>query len=317
MEAGEIIFLGVSGLIGVIAVILTYTRFRYSWIVFVIAFPWLYLGIFYPRIEGLRGQPLYAVIFILLFATSVFAVIRWYYKRPHKNTHIYTIVLLLILCSQFPLYNRYKEGADRARCILQMITFNKLVYSYSGMNEIHYWDVIDTSEIFNNYLSGEPVCPSGGRYEWAKFFHKEPTPLVACSIPKHHLAFDVESVEGKPQTRPRMRVVLHKMFDANSGELSGNIGGQDKKLNEKEVKIVTLALKTATFTRWASVGEEFLTSATPSVYYFKFLHPSNNGDNSAMLSGDGKTLMWNASVFELSDEAAQQLLEVFNKPGWK
>lgn len=170
IDLTEILIMGVPGLVGVIAVILSYTRFRYSWIVFVCAVPTFYLAVFYFDVVGLEDielHPQIIFIFSLLLATGVFALVRWYYKRPHKNTLVYSGVLVLLLCILFFLGNLYREGADRSKCILQMSTLEKLVVSHGGMYEINPGRPFDAADLVEKeYLPKAYTCPAGGTYTY-------------------------------------------------------------------------------------------------------------------------------------------------------
>ncbi|NOX98454.1 MAG: DUF4190 domain-containing protein [Verrucomicrobia bacterium] len=79
--------------------------------------------------------------------------------------------------------------ANRARCILQLQTMEKLMISYGNLNSMSPGDPADPSLLVEDeYISSLPVCPKGGVYIYSG---KIPTgevgkkPFVQCDIKDH------------------------------------------------------------------------------------------------------------------------------------
>jgi 1,4-dihydroxy-2-naphthoate octaprenyltransferase len=78
-----VLMLGI-GVAGVASVILTFTKYRHSWIVIICALPAFAVGIFYTGGFLLSRRPFspwFALFWVLLFF-GAFSIFRWCYKRP-------------------------------------------------------------------------------------------------------------------------------------------------------------------------------------------------------------------------------------------
>lgn len=102
--------------------------------------------------------------------------------------------LLVISLLSLPLWvlvgRDLQRGHDRARCIMHIRNVQQAIRSYQNMNgfapaEAHPVTK-DTIIGPDNFLELEPVCPSGGSYQWVerRFPHVGEL-MVQCSCPDH------------------------------------------------------------------------------------------------------------------------------------
>ena len=81
-----------------------------------------------------------------------------------------TLTMLSATSTLFVGARAWKEGSDRAACILQIRNVQQAVRSYQGMNALSIGDPLDWSEIFGpgKFIERQPSCPAGGTYTFAK-----------------------------------------------------------------------------------------------------------------------------------------------------
>ncbi|QQL45801.1 hypothetical protein [Sulfuriroseicoccus oceanibius] len=76
------------------------------------------------------------------------------------------ITLLTMISVLFIGTAAYKEGTDRASCILNQRNVQTYVRSYQNMWDLNIGDDLDPSDIFGEtaFLATQPECPAGGIY---------------------------------------------------------------------------------------------------------------------------------------------------------
>jgi hypothetical protein len=104
---------------------------------------------------------------------------------------------LLIIPILFIGARAWKKGSDRAGCIMNQRNVQQSVRGYQGINSINPGSgvPIDWQEIFGTgkFLDREPVCPSGGKYEYAETAPNIGEMVIKCSkaeaeqhVPRDH-----------------------------------------------------------------------------------------------------------------------------------
>jgi type II secretory pathway pseudopilin PulG len=91
-------------------------------------------------------------------------------------------VLLGLISVLFVGVGAYKEGSDRAKCILNITNTQKAVRSFQNMYEHDIGDalVIGTITGAGNMLEVEPECPSTGTYTFLEEFPAIGTTYLSC-----------------------------------------------------------------------------------------------------------------------------------------
>ncbi|WP_265594027.1 hypothetical protein [Haloferula sp. BvORR071] len=98
-------------------------------------------------------------------------------------------LLILTAAAGVPLALKWKEGNDRAACIMNQRNVQQAYRAYSCVNGT-IGEPVDKSEIIGKYLN-EPHCPSGGTYLWCSKMPPLGTLAAPCSDPKHALPPEV------------------------------------------------------------------------------------------------------------------------------
>lgn len=91
-------------------------------------------------------------------------------------------VLLGLISVLFIGVGAYKEGSDRAKCILNITNVQKAVRSYQNMYEKNVTDTLLYTSLYgdNKMLATEPTCPSGGTYTAAGAIPATGTAYLTC-----------------------------------------------------------------------------------------------------------------------------------------
>jgi type II secretory pathway pseudopilin PulG len=94
-------------------------------------------------------------------------------------------VLLGLISVLFIGVAAYKEGSDRAKCILNIATVQKAGRSYQNMNEIDFNDGFAETDLVGDatkMFEVAPECPSEGTYGWVAVYPAVGTPFIECSL---------------------------------------------------------------------------------------------------------------------------------------
>lgn len=93
-------------------------------------------------------------------------------------------VLLGLISVLFIGVAAYKEGSDRAKCILNISTMQKAVRSYQNLNELDEGATLTTTDLIGagKMFETAPVCNSGGSYTPAGVVPTTNTPYLVCSL---------------------------------------------------------------------------------------------------------------------------------------
>jgi hypothetical protein len=81
----------------------------------------------------------------------------------------------------------WKQGSDRAGCILNIRNVQTAVRSHQGMNELNFGAPLPWDEIIgpDGFLTARPVCPAGGTYTLSQTVPAIGTPACTCSHEGH------------------------------------------------------------------------------------------------------------------------------------
>lgn len=99
--------------------------------------------------------------------------------------------LVILVFSIIPILfvgaRAWKEGSDRAACIMQTRNVQQAVRGYGGMNGLNPGDPLDWNEIFGpgKLLDQRPTCPTGGTYTFVDTIPPVGTLAGQCSHADH------------------------------------------------------------------------------------------------------------------------------------
>lgn len=93
-------------------------------------------------------------------------------------------VLLGLISVLFIGVTAYKEGSNRAKCILNISNVQKAARSYQNLYEQEVGDAFATTMIIGEgrLIDSAPECPSDGSYEYVETFPALGTPFMTCSL---------------------------------------------------------------------------------------------------------------------------------------
>lgn len=106
---------------------------------------------------------------------------------PFDTEIVNTLPLLSATSVLFIGAKAWKDGSDRATCVLNIGNVQKAARSYQNINELEIGDTIPWDKIFgpNGFLPQRPVCPSGGTYTFATVFPEISGITCQCSHADH------------------------------------------------------------------------------------------------------------------------------------
>jgi len=93
-------------------------------------------------------------------------------------------VLLGLISVLFIGVTAYKEGSNRAKCILNISNVQKAARSYQNLYEKDAGDDFASTDIIGTgkLIDSAPECPSNGTYTYAETFPALGTPIMTCSL---------------------------------------------------------------------------------------------------------------------------------------
>ena len=93
-------------------------------------------------------------------------------------------VLLGLISVLFIGVSAYKEGSNRAKCILSISNVQKAVRSYQNLYEKVPGDALLKATITGTgtFLETEPTCPSAGTYTWGTTIPDVGLAYIECSL---------------------------------------------------------------------------------------------------------------------------------------
>ncbi|MEC8826617.1 MAG: type II secretion system protein [Verrucomicrobiota bacterium] len=93
-------------------------------------------------------------------------------------------VLLGLISVLFIGVSAYREGSNRAKCILNMSNVQKAVRAYQNLYEKNEGDSLALTDLVGTgkLIETTPVCPSGGTYSAAGNVPSVGTVYLTCSL---------------------------------------------------------------------------------------------------------------------------------------
>jgi prepilin-type N-terminal cleavage/methylation domain-containing protein len=110
-------------------------------------------------------------------------------------------VLLLLVGVLFIGITAWKNGANRAACIMNLSSIQKAVRGYENMNLLNAGDKLDVEFLTKaGFWQFTPRCPAGGKYDFMSNIPEEGRSYARCSIPRHvfHEEGGFRRSNGKP-----------------------------------------------------------------------------------------------------------------------
>lgn len=120
-----------------------------------------------------------------------------YIKRNNKWAHqrgttlvelsVVIAVILLLIGVLFIGVQAWRDGANRAACLVNISSVQKAVRGYENLNTLNPGASLAWTNIAGTglYFETQPTCPSGGTYTLSGTIPAEGTAALACSITGH------------------------------------------------------------------------------------------------------------------------------------
>jgi prepilin-type N-terminal cleavage/methylation domain-containing protein len=93
-------------------------------------------------------------------------------------------VILLLVGVLFIGIQAWKDGANKAACLVNISSVQKAVRGYENLNGKNSGDNIAWTDIAGAglYFNSQPICPAGGAYTLAGTIPAEGSAAVTCSL---------------------------------------------------------------------------------------------------------------------------------------
>lgn len=93
-------------------------------------------------------------------------------------------LLLGLIAVVFLGIGSYRQGADKAKCKMQLAAVQKAVRSSANMQNLSIGSALTQAEVFGAglLLEAVPVCPAGGAYTWLGTVPAVGTPYGNCDF---------------------------------------------------------------------------------------------------------------------------------------
>ncbi len=101
-------------------------------------------------------------------------------------------VLLGLITALFVGVGAYKNGSDRAQCLVNASSVQKAVRSYQNLYQLNSGDALNhtgTLVAANGMFVVEPVCPKYGVYVWETTVPANGVPYIDCNDPNNSATF--------------------------------------------------------------------------------------------------------------------------------
>jgi prepilin-type N-terminal cleavage/methylation domain-containing protein len=114
---------------------------------------------------------------------------RWARQRGTTLIELSVViaVILLLVGVLFIGITAWRDGANKAACIVNIATIQKAMRGYQNMNNLLPTTGAVTQTLLTsaNFWASAPVCPAGGSYTWGTVVPVQGTAFVTCSITGH------------------------------------------------------------------------------------------------------------------------------------
>jgi prepilin-type N-terminal cleavage/methylation domain-containing protein len=92
-------------------------------------------------------------------------------------------VILLLVGVLFIGITAWKDGANKAACIVNLATIQKAVRGYENMNSLKDGDAAPVATLTTaGFWAVQPTCPAGGTYTFTGTVPVAGTPYAVCSL---------------------------------------------------------------------------------------------------------------------------------------
>lgn len=109
-------------------------------------------------------------------------------KSRKRKIIITALILLTFIAGLYIGAGKYRDSANRAACFVNQSSIKKAYDSYQGVASGEDTQIGTIKELWNNFESAHPTCPSGGTYvigSSPEAIYSGEEPHVRCSH-KHH-----------------------------------------------------------------------------------------------------------------------------------
>jgi prepilin-type N-terminal cleavage/methylation domain-containing protein len=117
---------------------------------------------------------------------------RWARQRGTTLIELSVViaVILLLVGVLFIGIQAWKDGANKAACLVNISSVQKAVRGYENLNGKNPGDPLAWGNIAGAglYFQNQPVCPAGGNYTLVTAIPAESNPALSCSITAHNPA---------------------------------------------------------------------------------------------------------------------------------
>jgi prepilin-type N-terminal cleavage/methylation domain-containing protein len=116
---------------------------------------------------------------------------RWVRQRGTTLIELSVViaVILLLVGVLFIGIQAWKDGANKAACLVNISSVQKAVRGYQNMTApppttVAWTDIVGA----NGFFQAQPVCPANGTYTLAGTIPAQGSPALTCSIAAHNPA---------------------------------------------------------------------------------------------------------------------------------
>jgi prepilin-type N-terminal cleavage/methylation domain-containing protein len=117
---------------------------------------------------------------------------RWARQRGTTLIELSVViaVILLLVGVLFIGIQAWKDGANKAACLVNISSVQKAVRGYENLNGKNPGDPLAWGDIAGAglYFEAKPVCPAAGTYTLAANIPAQSAPALTCSINAHNPA---------------------------------------------------------------------------------------------------------------------------------
>jgi prepilin-type N-terminal cleavage/methylation domain-containing protein len=118
-------------------------------------------------------------LFLILAAVVSIGFIAWKHAGVPQNTITITGPSALDVAA-------WKEGANKAACLMNLSTIQKAVRGYQNMNNLVIGDPLTVDTLTKvGFWTSVPTCPAGGSYSFWGTVPAAGVPYTTCDIPGH------------------------------------------------------------------------------------------------------------------------------------
>jgi prepilin-type N-terminal cleavage/methylation domain-containing protein len=110
---------------------------------------------------------------------------KWAHQRGTTLIELSVViaVILLLVGVLFIGIGAWRDGANKAACIVNLASIQKAVRGYQNINTLNAGATVAITDLVTaGYFGAAPACPGGGTYTVTGTIPVPGTPYAACSL---------------------------------------------------------------------------------------------------------------------------------------